>query len=219
MALLSIVLEQFQNAHYTSLSTQGHIGSQGKTILFGLLLFTTLHTCTDICPTPTMFLLMISFIGPSFLVINSARSMFGNVWCISLIQEYEMVKIYFTGNQSPGMEYFLGIALIIPVTPHLVLNLTTAHTYPQYNVVPGDTFSTIQYISDYEDHPVFWNDVATDNFTHQVPLKIEHSTVLHLFKFHMIPCHMFLLPFPAMILPHILQLRSIYKFSPMKIQV
>ena len=35
----------------------------------------------------------------------------------------------------------------------------------------------------------------------------------------MIPCHMFLLPFPAMILPHILQLRSIYKFSPMKIQV
>ena len=116
MALLSIVLEQFQNAHYTSLSTQGHIGSQGKTILFGLLLFTTLHTCTDICPMTPMFILLITFIGLSFLNINYARAMFVDVWCISLIQEYEMIKISLTGNQSPGMESLLVIALIFPAT-------------------------------------------------------------------------------------------------------
>ena len=123
MASMNIEFEHFQNAHYPSLSTKGHIGCQGFTVLFGLLLFTALHTCTYICPMTPMFLLMIPFIGISVLVINSARSTFGNVWCISLIQDYEMVKIDFIDNQSPGMAYFLVIALIIPVTSLCSLTL------------------------------------------------------------------------------------------------
>ena len=42
-----------------------------------------------------------------------------------------------------------------------------------------DTFSTFQSLSDGEDPPVFWNEVALDSFTHQVPLEPGHSNGIH----------------------------------------
>ena len=63
-----------------------------------------------------MSLLLMSFIGISFLVINSAGSMFGAVQCMALIQKYQTVKSFPAGNQSPGVASFLGIVLLISVT-------------------------------------------------------------------------------------------------------
>ena len=63
-----------------------------------------------------MSLLLMYFMEISFLVINSTRSMFGTVWCTSLIQEYQTVKSFPTGNQSPGVAFSLGMVIISPAT-------------------------------------------------------------------------------------------------------
>ena len=116
MVMLIVAFTQLHNARGLYFYTQLHFGSHVLTLLFGPSLFTTLHTCTTILPPPPMPLLLMSFMGISFLVINSTSYMFGAVRCTSLIQKYQMVKTFPAGNQSPGMDYFLGIVLLIPVT-------------------------------------------------------------------------------------------------------
>ena len=87
MALLKIAFAQFQNAHGPYLSNQSQVGSRVLTLLFGPYMFTAMNNCTTICPLPQMSLLLMSSMGISFLVINSARSMSGVVQCMSLIQK------------------------------------------------------------------------------------------------------------------------------------
>ena len=60
----------------------------------------------------------------------------------------------------------------------LVLNLTTGCISPRYHVVSDGTFSTVKYISDDEDFPVFCNSVSLDSFNDKVPLETRHSPVL-----------------------------------------
>ena len=63
-----------------------------------------------------MSLMVMSFMGISFLVIKYAGSMFRYVWCTPFIQKYQTVKIFPSSNQSPVVAPFLGIVLLIPVT-------------------------------------------------------------------------------------------------------